>query len=94
MLEQLHLHLISENAAHPDFLRFCFSKMRASPKPITNPSGYLKTAILEYDDWVEEWRRQARCPECGMTDGYHIESCPHFQARAPTPEDFEDGTPF
>jgi len=94
VVEQLYKRLMQKDAAHSDFLRFCISKMRASPKPIANPSGYLKTAILEYDDWIDEWRKQVRCPDCGMTDGYHIESCPQFQARAPTPEDFKDDVQF
>jgi hypothetical protein len=94
MLEQLYLRLLSKGCAEPGYLRFCFSKMRASQKTIANPSGYLKTAILEYDDWVDEWRKQAKCPECGMAGGYHIESCSQFKKQLPIPGDFEDDTPF
>lgn len=94
MLQQLYQHLRAKSCASAGFIHFCFAKMRASPKPISNPSGYLKTAILEYDDWINEWRNQARCPECGMTGGRHIESCSHAKSRPLTPEDFKDDTPF
>ena len=74
--------LEERDCADPDYIDFVLEKMvvKRRVKPINNPVGFFLQAISEFDDWRDEWRRKRpariRCPDCGISEGRHAESCP------------------